>query len=75
MVSANIHYAKTHLSELIERAQNGEEVVLCKSGTPLVVLVPYTVQKGPRKLGLWAGKIKVADDFDELPSSLKGYFE
>ncbi|MFI4956293.1 MAG: type II toxin-antitoxin system Phd/YefM family antitoxin [Gammaproteobacteria bacterium] len=60
-----IEYAKTHLSELIKRAQNGEEVILCESGTPLAMLVPYPVSKGPRKLGLWAGKIKIADDFDE----------
>ena len=35
----NIHEAKTHLSRLIERALSGEEVVIAKSGKPLVRLV------------------------------------
>ena len=38
-VEINIHKAKTHLSRLIERALYGEEVVIAKSGIPLVRLV------------------------------------
>lgn len=75
MVTANIHYAKTHLSELIDIAQNGEEVILCKNGTPVALVIPYVAKTHARKLGLWAGKLKIADDFDELPPSLKGFFE
>lgn len=37
----NIHEAKTHLSRLIERAVNGEHVVISKAGKPLVDLVPH----------------------------------
>ncbi|THV43333.1 type II toxin-antitoxin system Phd/YefM family antitoxin [Glycomyces buryatensis] len=40
----NIHEAKTHLSRLIERAVNGEHVVIAKSGKPLVDLVPHHEQ-------------------------------
>lgn len=35
----NIHQAKTHLSRLIERALSGEDVIIAKSGNPLVRLV------------------------------------
>ncbi len=35
----NIHEAKTHLSRLIERALSGEDVIIAKSGNPLVRLV------------------------------------
>ena len=31
-IQANIHEAKTHFSELLERAHNGEEVVIAKAG-------------------------------------------
>jgi prevent-host-death family protein len=75
MVSANMHYAKTHLSELIDLAQQGEEIILCKNGQPMARVIPYVTATEPRKLGLWAGKIQIADDFDELPPSLKGFFE
>jgi len=30
----NVHGAKTHLSELLERAHNGEEIILAKAGEP-----------------------------------------
>jgi prevent-host-death family protein len=36
----NIHDAKTHLSQLIERACAGEEVVIAKAGKPMVRLAP-----------------------------------
>lgn len=75
MAAANMHYAKTHLSELIERAQQGEEIVLCKDGKPVAMVIPYSASTRPRKPGLWAGKIEISADFDELPPSLKGYFE
>lgn len=38
--TANIHEAKTTLSKLIQRALNGEEVVIAKAGKPLVRLAP-----------------------------------
>ncbi|NLT69206.1 MAG: type II toxin-antitoxin system prevent-host-death family antitoxin [Verrucomicrobiaceae bacterium] len=38
--TVNIHEAKTHLSRLIERAEQGEEIVIAKAGTPKVRLTP-----------------------------------
>ncbi len=35
----NIHEAKTHLSRIVERAADGEEIVIAKAGRPLVRLV------------------------------------
>jgi prevent-host-death family protein len=40
--------AKTHLSELIDRALSGEGVVITRHGRPLVELKP--VQPAPRKI-------------------------
>lgn len=37
----NLHNAKTHLSQLVERVYSGEEVIICKAGRPMVKLVRY----------------------------------
>lgn len=72
----NMHEAKTHLSRLAERASNGEEIVIARGGRPLAKLVPIDDVPAPRKLGLWKGKVRVADDFDDpLPRELQQRFE
>ncbi|MGD9627910.1 MAG: type II toxin-antitoxin system Phd/YefM family antitoxin [Pyrinomonadaceae bacterium] len=69
MTKVNIHEAKTNLSKLIEKAKNGEEVVIAKNGEPEVILVPY--KKAPKDwFGMDAGKIWMADDFDEWPPDI-----
>ncbi len=43
-----IHEAKTRLSKLIPAVLSGEEVIITKSGTPLVKLVPVQEQGSAR---------------------------
>jgi prevent-host-death family protein len=74
MITANIHYAKTHLSALVEQVMQGEEILLCKAGKPVAKVIAYEPPAQPRQLGLWAGQVHIADDFDELPNELKDYF-
>ncbi len=62
---SNIHEAKSHLSHLIQLAYEGEEVIICKSGKPLVRLVRYEQGRGKRKPGLWQGQVTISPDFDE----------
>ncbi len=64
METVNIHYAKTHLSKLIEAVLNGEEVVIAKAGEPKVKLVPAVEKKKKRQPGLMKGKIWYTDDWD-----------
>lgn len=64
MQTINIHEAKTHLSRLVEIVAAGEEVIIAKTGKPMVRLVPLAKPPGRRKLGLLAGKMVVPDDFD-----------
>jgi len=40
MVKENVAPAKSKLSMLVNAALAGEEVVLCKNGTPVVQLIP-----------------------------------
>jgi prevent-host-death family protein len=59
----NMHEAKTELSRLVERALAGEDVIIARAGVPVVRLVPLARQ-GKRKLGQWAGRVRMAEDFD-----------
>jgi prevent-host-death family protein len=74
MPIANIHEAKTQLSKLIDRALKGEEVIIARAGTPMVRLVPIVQDNAPRKGGQWKGKVRIADDFDELPDDIAAAF-
>lgn len=39
--------AKTHLSELLEKVEGGEEITITKHGTPVARLVPVKREAGP----------------------------
>jgi len=69
MTKVNVHEAKTNLSKLIEKVKNGEEVVIAKNGEPEVMLVPYK-KMSKDWFGMDAGKIVIADDFDEWPPDI-----
>jgi prevent-host-death family protein len=71
----NLHEAKTHLSRLVDRAAAGEEVIIGRSGRPVARLVPYATSSQPRVSGALAGRLWVADDFDETPEWLTDAFE
>lgn len=60
----NVHEAKTHLSRLLDRAHAGEEIVLCKDGTPYAKLAP--VEGAPaREPGAMKGRWGITDAFFE----------
>jgi len=74
-MEVSVHEAKTHLSRLLRRIASGEEVTILRSGTPVARLVPIR-EKPIRQLGLDAGKVRIADDFDDpLPEDLMEAFE
>ena len=70
----NLYRAKTQLSQLVERAAAGEEIVIAKAGKPMARLVPLE-RRRPRKSGFLKGKIRIANDFDETPEWLIRAFE
>lgn len=54
MTTMNIAEAKSKLSELVARAEAGEEVVIARNGKPSVRLQPVEpARKAPRVLGAW----------------------
>lgn len=49
MTTMNVQDAKAHLSDLVARAERGEDVVIARAGRPAVRLVPVTAR--PRTFG------------------------
>ena len=76
MARVGMHDAKTHLSRLVERAEAGEDIVIQRNGKPVVRLVPVVEQL--RSLasvrGAWRGRVRTAEDFDELPEDIAERF-
>ncbi len=77
MDQINLYQAKTRLSELVDRAAAGEEIVIARHGRPVAKLVAYKPRAGKRrKLGLLAGKWEIPEDFDDpLPEDVLDAFE
>lgn len=67
----NIYDAKTRLSQLVGRAEAGEEIIIARDGRPAARLVPYRAEGVKRRPGRMRGQIRIADDFDApLPGNL-----
>lgn len=74
MKKVNVYEAKTRLSQLLDLAASGEEVIIARAGKPMAKLIPYRIDQRPRKPGYWKGKIKISKDFEELPEDLSRAF-
>ena len=74
MTTSNIHEAKTQFSRLVERAERGEEIVIARAGKPVAKLVPYHKPVEDRQPGFWRGRVRIADDFDDLPEEVAAAF-
>jgi prevent-host-death family protein len=71
----NIHEAKTHLSELLQRVMNGEEILIAKAGKPVARLLPFQPAPQPRQPGNDAGQITISSDFDEPLPEFEDLFD
>jgi prevent-host-death family protein len=69
----NLYEAKTHLSELVARAAQGEEITIAKAGKAMARLVPLVPE--PREPGVLKGRIRIGADFDAPlpPDVLSGF--
>jgi prevent-host-death family protein len=69
MAVITVHAAKTNLSQLLERAEAGEEIIIARGQVPVAKLVP--IAKKPRRApGLYAGQITIGPEFFEpLPEA------
>ena len=74
MYITNITEAKAHFSALIEKVLAGEEIIIGKSGKPVAKLIRYERREESRHPGALKGRIKIADNFDELPEDIANAF-
>jgi prevent-host-death family protein len=75
VTSVGVHEAKTTLSDLLRKAEAGEDVVICRGSEPVARLVAIRPPAG-RRLGHDEGRFVVPDDFDApLPDDVLDSFE
>lgn len=75
--TVNIDYAKIHFSRLLDKAHDGEEIILSKAGQPYARLMPLATQPGQRQPGRLKrpGAQVDASFFDALPDAELGAWD
>ena len=61
----NIHEAKTHLSRLLKRVEDGEEITIARAGKPVAKLSAFRERPLQRVPGMDKGKVIIHTDFDD----------
>ena len=68
MATITIHAAKSTLSQLIVRAEAGEEIILARGSQPVARIVPLERSPARRQFGAYRGQVAVSQAFfDPLP--------
>ena len=60
----NIHDAKTNLSRISERVEQGEEIVISRAGTPVAKVVPLSRRVNRTGRGSLRGRVELSADWD-----------
>lgn len=63
--------AKARFSEVVEKATNGDVFIVTRQGRPVVRISRFVPQARRRKLGDFAGRIRISEDFDDWPQDLQ----
>ena len=58
--------AKTHLSQLLDEVESGNEITITKRGKPVARLIPFKERKNK------PGRKEIIDSFDLIRESVKG---
>lgn len=59
-----MHEAKTYLSQLVNEAKEGNEILIARAGVPVARLVPLRKSQPKVKFGILKGKIKLSKNYD-----------
>lgn len=71
-MKVSVYDAKSKLSQMINAALEGEEVVITRNGEETVRLTPVRKHKGDW-IGMYEGQIKIHDDFDDPLEEFEDY--
>ena len=70
----NVYAAKTHLSQLLDRVEHGEQIVIARNGKPIAELVRYTPKPSRAAFrGSWKGQVDMSR-FDEADEEIAREF-
>ncbi len=76
METINIYDAKTRLSQLVDKAAAGEDVVVSRNGKPLVRITRLEAPRRRIRFGVLKGRLTIPADFDaSLPEDVLKSFE
>ena len=70
-MKVSVYEAKSKLSQMINKALEGEEVVITRNGKDTVKLTP--IPKKRSWIGMYEGQIKIHDDFDDPLPEFEDY--
>jgi prevent-host-death family protein len=73
-MEVNVHEAKTHLSRLLRKVAEGEEITISRAGVPVAKLIAAGPQHKSRPMGMDRGRIWVAEDFDAPMPEIEALF-
>jgi prevent-host-death family protein len=65
MTTVGMHAAKSQLSQLVAKAEAGEEVIITRGGKPAARLIPIEAKRPVRVPGLFRGQMPLDMRFFE----------
>ncbi len=74
MQVTNIYQAKTHFSQLVAQAAQGDDVIIAKAGKPVAKLVAYDNLCNQRRPGIWKNKITMDETFIQEDATIETLF-
>jgi prevent-host-death family protein len=72
MRTINIHQAKTHLSRLVDEAEQGDSFIIAKAGKPKVLVTRIVAADAPkqRRIGFMKGMFTLPENYEEIDKEL-----
>jgi prevent-host-death family protein len=72
MRTINIHQAKTHLSRLVDEAEQGDSFIIAKAGKPKVLVTRIDAPAAPitMRIGAMKGMFALPDNYEEIDREL-----
>lgn len=64
-MKVSVYDAKSKLSQMINAALEGQEVIITRNGEETVQLVRVNSKKKRNWIGMYEGEIAIHDDFDD----------
>jgi len=72
-MKVGVYEAKSKLSQMIDLALEGEDVIITRNGEEKVKLIPVPKKKKKSWIGMYQGQIKIHDNFDDPIEEFEEY--